>query len=185
MIKKLFLLFSFICTFVSFLVADTPVTLFKEEVKITFQKTSMEVRGLYYFENTSSMEFEVKMVFPFPVDKNHPYPEEIEIKNPAATIDFANTDKAVEWNLNFEPAGVETLFIKYNQELKVNSAIYKLKKLWDGKIDKLSFLILVPEDFEEINFSLEPDSIKTEKKQRKIYITKRFFTPENDLKITW
>lgn len=188
MMKKLIIFTFFIFTLASFSHAEMPVKFFKEEINITLKKNSVNVRGLYFFESKSDFdEMKIKMFYPFPVDTSHLYPEKIKVLNPENPLEFNKKKDGIEWNLYFEPLGVETVLVEYKQKIKEKNATYILTttKLWKQKIDKATFIIESPEEFKELNFSIKPDSVKSKAKKQFYYITRRYFLPKTDLKISW
>ena len=183
--KKIILLISFIFLLISDSSAETPIRFFKEEIIIELSENSIYVRGLYFFDNRSNFEIDATIVYPFPVDTNHLYPNKIEVFDPKHPIDFVKRNEGIEWTLHFEPIAVETVVVEYKQIIKEESATYILEKLWKEKIDKAMFTIETPLDFKELNLSIKPDSVKIEENKQVYYITKRYFLPKGDLKITW
>ncbi len=185
--KKLIVLIFCIFTLASFSHAEMPVKFFKEEINITLKKNSVNVRGLYFFESKSNLEIDVSMFYPFPIDSSHFYPAKIKVLDPENTLDFVKKNTGIKWTLHFEPLGVKTVLVEYKQKIKEKNATYILTttKLWKQKIDKATFIIEAPEEFKELNFSIKPDSVKTKAKKQFYYITRRYFLPKTDLKISW
>lgn len=177
----------FLSFFISYCFAEAPVKFFKEEVSLEVVKNSVTLQGLYFFENTSNFEMDVNVVYPFSIDSTHLYPDKIKISVDDNPIDFTKNKDGIRWTLHFAPNMVETVFVEYRQKIKEKSVTYILTsiKLWKDKLDKLTFIIKAPEEFKELNISIKPDSVKTKKGRLFYYITRRYFLPKEDLKISW
>ena len=175
----------FIICFISYSFAETPIKFFKGEINIELEKNCVHVQGLYFFENKSNFEIDVIMVYPFPINSSHLYPEKIDVLDPKNHIELTKKKNGIEWVLHFEPVSVETVFVEYKQKINNKSAAYILNKLWKEKINKLLFIIEAPLEFKELNISIEPDSVRTEENKQIYYITRRYFLPKEDLKISW
>lgn len=187
MIKKLILLISYIFSFISCSFAEIPIKFFREEINITLKKSSVQVHGLYFFENKSNLEVYIRLFYPFPIDSSHFYPENVRVLDPKSPIDFISKKDRIVWSLHFEPYGVETTYVEYTQRIEEKNATYILTttKLWKEKIDKAMFIIESPLEFNELNVSIKPDSGIIKRNKRIYYITRSNFLPDTDLKITW
>lgn len=183
--KSLIISMFFVIYFISYSFAEMPIKFFKGEINIKLEKNYVHVQGLYFFENKSNFEIDVIMVYQFPINSNHLYPEKINVLDPINHIDLTKKKNGIEWVLHFEPNSVETVFIEYKQKINNKSAVYILDKLWKEKINKLQFIIEAPLEFKELSISMEPDSVRTEEDKQFYYITRRYFLPEEDLKISW
>ncbi|MCK4576703.1 hypothetical protein KAU34_09870 [candidate division WOR-3 bacterium] len=183
--KRIIISILFIFCFILYSFAEIPIKFYKEETTIKLKENSVIIQGLYFFENRSDFEMLVNMFYPFFINNTNIYPEKIKALDPKNPIDYTKSEKGIEWSLHFEPIGVETVFVEYNQKLKQKSATYILKKFWEEKIDKTSLIIETSLSYKEINFSIEPDSVKTKNDNKIFYITKRYYLPEKNLKITW
>ncbi len=167
------------------ILAKAPIKLYKEETRITLEKNSVTIQGYYYFENNSDFELDVDFIYPFHVSSLHFFPEKISILDPRSKINFTKRKEAVKWTVHFLPVGMETVYVGYQQEIKEKSVLYILNKFRTEKIDKLQFIIEIPLDLMDISISLKPDSSKTIDQTKFFYITRRYFKPQEKLKITW
>jgi len=185
--KKLSLLITFVFSIISFSFAEIPIKFFKEEIHINLKKQSIQVSGLYFFENKSNFEIDVTMTYAFPIDSSHFYPDTIKVLAPESPLDFVRKRNWVEWTIHFEPSGIETVFVEYKQIIEEKCATYILSttKLWKEKIDIANFIIEAPVEFKEMNISIRPGSVKIKGDKQLYYITRRNFVPESDLKISW
>ena len=165
--------------------AKAPIKLYKEETRITLEKNSATIQAHYYFENSSNFELDVDFIYPFHVSSLHLFPEKISILDPRSKINFTKRKKTVKWTVHFLPMGIETVYVGYLQVIKQKSVLYILNKFRTEKIDKLQFIIETPLDLMDISISLKPDSSKTIDQTKFFYITRRYFNPQEKLKITW
>lgn len=166
--------------------AERPVKLYKEESDILIEEEKMTVSGFYFFENRSDFELDVSISYPFQVNDQQEYPEEVTVLDPESPVAFEKEERAITWKQHFEPSSIETVLIEYEQVLKEKEATYILKrKSLNGKVDKISLVIQVPYEFSSVSFSVEPDSSRMDENKRYYYLSRRYFIPKKDLTITW
>jgi hypothetical protein len=166
--------------------AEKPVKFYKEETTITLQENSVSVQGFYFFENRSDFELDVSLLYPFYIDPFQLFPRTIRVLDPVDPITFEEKEKGIQWSQHFEPTGIETVLVHYDQEIKQTQATYVLEKSsWNSKVDNISILVEAPLSFLNMSLSIEADSSNADGKHQYFYITRRYFTPEQDLAISW
>ncbi len=166
--------------------AEKPVKFYKEETTITLQEGSIQVQGLYFFENRSDFELDVSITYPFQVNTAQSFPENITLLDPRDPLPYEKTETGIQWSQYFEPSSIETVHVAYTQTVQQKQATYVLtRKFWNEKVDKIYLIIKAPLSFQNVSISIEPDTSKTDEITQFFYITKRYFKANQNLTISW
>jgi len=123
------------------------------------------------------------ILYPFPIDKYHPFPHEIKVENYTFWQDSSN----IYFNMSMDPQEKKSITFHYRQKHFNKSAIYILSSTqqWKHAIQHAEFIISVPKSWNELKISLQPDKVEIKKDIKIYYISKYNFFPNEDLIITW
>ncbi len=136
---------------------NLPIQFYREDVHVWIDEGEVTVEGIYYYRNRTDKPRTLRLLYPFPIDSLHMYPHEINVLN----SDFTKTKKGITYNVVFDSKGLNTSTVVYKQKILSKSAKYILTtaKSWKEPIKRARFVVSLPEDFECVSMSYEPDSI--------------------------
>ena len=159
------------------------VDFYQEKILITCSDNEVEVEGIYYLRNVTDGNLSMTILYPFPVDKYHPFPHKIEVEEFTFWQDSSN----IYFNMSMDPHEKKSIKFHYRQKHYKKSAKYILSSTqqWQHAIQQAEFIISVPKSWNEVNISLQPDKVEIKKDIKIYYITKCNFFPNEDLVITW
>ncbi len=102
--------------------ADSPIAFREEDVRLVVEPPYLLVEGHYTFENRSAVAHTVPMLYPFPLDADHPYPDLIEV----AGAPFVPHPNGIVWRLAVEAHAEKTVVVRYAQQCRVPLGRYIL-----------------------------------------------------------
>ena len=162
---------------------EGPIVFYRERVVISLAPGEVAVEGLYFFRNTSSRERRARVYYPFPIDEDHPYPDQVEVEG----FQFTREERGISWWMDFPACSATTVKVRYQQRLYMNSATYILTSTlyWKRPLRRAEFVIKAPLDWQGLTISYSPDRRVTKGGFVYYYITKTDFMPDRDLVIRW
>lgn len=155
----------------------------REEITMNVRAGSVEVWGLYHFENSAANPVTAGIFYPFPLDSVHGYPDSIALPG----FDFVPGDSGISFKVRFEPQAEDSFLAYYRQPLRGKQARYIVTttRAWRRAIDQARFRITVPAGFQDVRLSYKPDA-KEETDSMVIYsFARRGFYPNQDVVVTW
>jgi hypothetical protein len=158
-----------------------PIDFFKEDVTIKILDETVEVTGVYFFENMTQIRKRIKFYYPFPVDSNHYFPDTIAIAYP-----FEKDTAGIFFSLSLRPNSIDSFKITYEQQIEKSFFKYitTTTRVWKRPIKEANFTIIAPETLAvHTNYALSERRVIDGYRHYIIQI-KKFF-PEEDLIITW
>lgn len=168
----------------SFILTDELLIVYIEDNLMTFS-------GTYYFNSTFSKDVIAKVVFPFYIDKNHPFPINIKVNGilPITTKEekiFKILKDSIEYKAYFKTNKETKLKVEYKQILKEPKAVY-LFTANDLKIPvkSLKVYIYVPDKYKEVKISYRYKSTKKLKNYIMYKIDEKNIIPKGNLIIEW
>ena len=165
---------------------------YKERIIIHIKEDVALVEGYYYLKNITDVDKEMFLFYPFFLDKFHPYPEEINIYEKKSlggkdVVNFIKHDKGIIWKTNIKAGSKKCIKIIYKQKIINNDFTYILTttKFWQKGLKQASYIIIIPRELKDVQFSYLPDKSKIKKEKVHYYINKKNFMPEQNLNIHW
>jgi len=160
------------------------VKFYKEIIEIECYENEHVVHGKYFFENLTDSYLTMTIKYPFPVDENHPFPHEIDVKN----YFYRKDSTSIYFIFKMLPYEKKFFEVIYKQKHFDNSVTYILTSThaWGKAIEEAEYFITVPNSWKNLSLSYHPTKT-VEQKNNKIqyYILKKDFFPENNLFISW
>ncbi|MCK4256349.1 DUF4424 family protein [candidate division WOR-3 bacterium] len=160
-----------------------PVQFYREDIHVWIDEGEVTVEGVYYYRNRTDKPRTLRLLYPFPIDSLHLYPHEINVLN----SDYKKTKKGITYDIVFEPKGLSTSTVVYKQKILSKNAKYILTtaRTWKEPIKQARFVVSLPEDFECVSMSYEPDSIINKFGRIFYYVDEEELFPYKDIDIVW
>ena len=160
-----------------------PVHFAREEVELNVRPGTLEVTGTYHLNCESEAPIAGVILYPFPIDKAHAFPESVDIRGSR----FAASDTAVTFTMRFRPGEEDSFIAWYRQPLRGGAARYIVTstRKWNRPIDTARFRVTVPFDLPDARLNYRPDSITRTDSTLTWHFTRRRFWPSEDIIVTW
>jgi hypothetical protein len=160
-----------------------PVHFAREEIAMDIRPGVLEVRGMYHFTSSAKEPLIASVLYPFPLDSLHPFPDSIDIRGHG----FQRQDSGVSFQMRFRPGAEDSFFAYYRQPLKAKSATYIVTttRKWNRPIDVAQFRVTVPAGFRDVKLTFVPDSVVKSDSAVSYFFTGRRFFPDRDVTVTW
>ena len=161
----------------------SPLHFAREEVSLDVRPGVLEVRAVYHFQCRATQPLGASILYPFPLDSAHPYPDSIDISG----FHFQRRDSGVGFTMRFKPGAEDSFSAYYRQPLGSNSATYIVTstRKWREPIDLARFRVTVPAGFDSVNLNWKPDSVVTADSQVSYFFARKKFFPDHDVTVTW
>lgn len=158
------------------------VDFYREGITITCHEREVEIEGIYYFRNLTGGTITMTIQYPFPVDAHHPFPHEIVVEN----YSFRKDSSSIYLDFSMNPREEKSIRIRYRQLHYNKSAKYILSSTqhWDYPIQQADFAVSAPQAW-KTGISLEPGRKDVKEGRVIYYISRRNFSPKEDLVIRW
>jgi len=159
------------------------VDFYRERITITCHEKEVEIEGFYYFRNLTGGTITMTIQYPFPVDAHHLFPHEIEVENHS----FRQDSSSIYLDVSMIPREEKSIRIRYRQ-LHYNK---KARSIFcpapSTGIIRFSTLILPSpcHRLGKLPFRLYPVDKDVKEGRVIYYISRRNFSPKEDLVITW
>jgi hypothetical protein len=160
-----------------------PVQFYEEEVCVWVERGEVLVEGIYYFRNRTHTAKRTRLFYPFPIDSLHEFPYKIEVEG----TPFETAEDGVTYDVIIDSMGVAESTVRYKQRIFTNCVKYILTtaRRWKEPIEKARFVVSLPEDFNNVSISYEPDSIIRKGGRIFYYISEHNLFPDRDIDIVW
>jgi hypothetical protein len=169
----------------------SPVRFVSERVIVEVSDGRTRVDGTYVFRNASDVPWNQGMFYPFPIDRDHLYPSQIEVEelrgDTLAPIGFAARDLGVAWALRFGAGEERVVRVEYSQRTLSRRATYIVTttREWRLPIERAEFVFRVPAALRGVRLSCEPDRVESAGDTVLYFVTRERFMPDEDLVVTW
>lgn len=169
----------------------SPVRFVRERVVVEVAEDHTRVVGTYVFRNTSDGPRDEPMFCPFPIDRGHLYPSQVEVEeqrgDSLAPLGFASRDMGVAWRLWLDAGEERVVRVEYTQRTLARRAVYIVTttKLWRRPIERAEFEVRVPAALRGVRLSFEPDRVESAGDTVLYLMTREQFMPDEDLVVTW
>ena len=160
------------------------IDFYKETLTFRCQLEKVEVSGEYYFKNLTSSTLSFTVMFPFPVDEYHPFPDSILVKN----YSFQRKGKNIFWIMTLEPhekVKFGVFYVQKSYDRQFEYILNTVKEFWKRPITEFNTKIIFPKDWRtlKINYRYDAESIKNS--EIILYMERRNFFPKENIKISW
>jgi len=174
-------------------ISKLPVDFFQEEITLSVSDSIASVKGVYYFRNNTSRDFDMPVLFPFYIDSLSLFPHQIEahyfddgIEKELPYENRANFN-GISMKIPLKANDVSVWRLDYQQKIKAKQAVYIITSTaaWQKPLEQAAYYFVVPETFTDIAVWPEPDTVYHEN-GAKVYKSVRLdFMPRQDMKISW
>jgi hypothetical protein len=163
------------------------VTFERESIAITVDTNRIHVDGRYTFRNSSTGNQNLALLYPFPVDSLHPFPDLIQVTTDGETIPFEKMGQCVHFLINIRAGSRKEIIVRYEQVCLDNSACYILTttSTWGEALDVADFEIKIPKDFELEWTSYEIEQMIDAQGKVSCKFSRKHFMPNKNLCIRW
>jgi len=171
----------------------TPVRFDQERITVRVQRGRLRVTGLYHYHNPSRLPAWLTLGVPFPVDPDHPVPEEFFLSEtdgegrPGAPLSSAGWGEEGRVRLFFRPGEEKWIRLDYTQASRVPAGRYLLTttRAWRRPIPRASFVLRLPSGFELVssNYAVTPSPAGGP--GRTYTFTRTEFYPDRDWEFAW
>jgi hypothetical protein len=161
----------------------SPVHFAREEVVLNVRPGVLEVMGDYHFQCAGPSPLTARILYPFPLDSLHAWPDSIALPGHAYTAG----DSGILFNLRFQPGKEDSFHVFYRQPLRGRLARYIVTttQRWGRPIDRAQFSVTVPAALRNVRLSYLPD--RTERRDSLVTYSfaRKGFMPSEDVIVTW
>jgi hypothetical protein len=169
-------------------VSALPVEFVRERIAIDIEPEWVTVTGKYEFRCHDRLGEQFRILYPFPVDEHHGFPEEITVSQPGgAAISCIGDRKANAVRFAVNLLAKPEFTVVYRQRITAPAARYILTTTaaWQKPLERAVFIVSLPESLQPVSFSYEPDRVRRVNKRKIFEIERRNFLPDRDLSIVW
>ena len=171
----------------------TSVRFDQERITVRVERDHLQVSGLYLYRNHSRLPAWLTLGVPFPVDPDHPVPEEFFLSEtdgegrPGAPLASAGWGEEGRVRLFFRPGEEKWIRLDYTQASRVPAGRYLLTaaRAWRRPIARASFVLHLPPGFELVssNYGVTP-SPSTALGPSFTFMRAEFY-PDRDWEFAW
>jgi hypothetical protein len=170
--------------------ADNGLCFAKENITaVIASQDTIEIRGMYWFENNSSQSVSTMIYYPLPVDSTAYYPGQIDVYkgNMSTTIPYKKGQRGIDWPMTIKPHSTDSIFVKYVQKVKSGQGYYIVSttKHWARPLQVADFRVLVPSDRTLTYWSFAADSIRLNGDTLTYYARHYNFFPDSEMLFRW
>uniref|UniRef100_A0A7C4GB26 Uncharacterized protein n=1 Tax=candidate division WOR-3 bacterium TaxID=2052148 RepID=A0A7C4GB26_UNCW3 len=160
-----------------------PIHFYREEVALDVRPGMLRVQANYHFRSSAAQPVTAMILYPFPLDSNHAWPDSIVIPG----YGFRLADSGVTFVMKFSPGSEDSFQACYRQPLRGNSCRYIVTstRKWKRPIDLARFRVDVPADLPGVRLNYRPDSITRTGSTVTYWFARRRFYPDRDVVVNW
>jgi len=165
-----------------------PVEFINEHVSLTIETDHVTATGRYRFRCNSSLAERFPILFPFPVDDGHAYPERITASQPdSAYIPFTEDRRAGAIRFTANLLTYPEFTVSYTQRITVPEARYILvtTAAWGKPLEQAVFTASLPDSLQPNEFSYPPDAVRKDNCRRIYTFERKNFMPVRDFIVSW
>jgi len=169
------------------------VEFFMEEITLEVTDSTAHVKGVYYFSNNTSKEFDFPVLFPFYTDSLISYPHVIEPyllengqKNKLSYKDSPNFS-GIRFRIPLQADKVTAWHLDYCQKISAKRAVYIITSTaaWKKPLDKATYYFIAPESFSGVEVWPEADTAYMDNGNIIYKCVRENFMPSQDMEILW
>lgn len=154
-----------------------------------YSKDTLEIRGIYWFTNSSKDKINTGIFYPFPLDSNCLYPHFIEVFHLPGNlpVDFNKSPDGIIWKIELAAKSVDSFKVVYKQIISGMQGRYIVTsaKAWGTPLQTATFSVSMPEDIVLDYWAFKSDSIVVKENAITYYATFTPFWPETDMYMRW
>jgi hypothetical protein len=155
---------------------------------MTISDSNFTVTGKYYFLNKSDKNINTNFYYPFVINKNFQFPDQILLQDKNnQPISFSKSKKGVFFPIKTSSKDISGFTAFYRQRTLSKKAEYILTTTqnWNLPFQKAEYVVNLPNYLRLKSISLQPDSMKTSPFYRTYFVTKDNFMPLVNLIVEW
>lgn len=143
----------------------------------------LRVSANYHFRNLTRQPVTALILYPFPLDSTHAWPDSIVIPG----YGFQLADSGVTFLMRLRPNAEDSFRVFYRQPLHGSSARYIVTstKHWKRPIDLARFRVSVTPDLPGVRLNYQPDSATRSDSALVFWFARQTFYPDEDVVVTW
>ncbi len=159
-----------------------PVRFAAERIRMTVEPGRMRLDARYEIANRTDGAQSLSLLYPFPIDGDHPYPDAIEVEG----VPWRQVDRGIVWRLDLGPRETKAITVRYSQACLRPAARYILTTTgrWGAPLGHASFEVRWPATLADVRVSY-PGAITDDGPERVLSFDAADFRPDRDLAVTW
>jgi hypothetical protein len=159
-----------------------PVRFAAERIVMTVEPGRMRIDARYEIANRTDGAQSLSLLYPFPIDADHPAPDAIEVDG----VPWRQVDKGIIWRLDLAPGATKTITVRYAQACLRPAARYILTTTgrWGAPLGHAAFEVRWPSTLADVRVSY-PGTVTDEGPERVLRFDAKDFRPDRDLAVTW
>jgi hypothetical protein len=159
----------------------------REEVSITLDADAITFESLYCFENKGSEPCKQKMLYEFPVDSVHLFPDTISVAYGFQDLKYETTKTGIVFTVGMPGQSCAAIRVYYSQACLEPSFCYtpKTTKDWNEPIEEADFEIRVPAEIDLTWVSYRMQEVSEEEGVQVQRFTCKDCLPSEDLCLKW
>jgi hypothetical protein len=170
-----------------------PVEFYRERIEMTIDNGWVTVYGAYYFRCNLDIAVSMPIIYPFPVDDHHCFPDSIAVSfadgDSAVDIEFIQREQAdcINLILPLNPGRNNIMEVFYRQKLTDKTARYILTTTahWGQPFEIGEYFISIPAEFDGVNVNYDSFIESRDGDERIFSLLKKRFMPDKDLIVNW
>lgn len=162
--------------------AGLPVAFAAEQIHLSIEPGRLSVDARYELANRTEGTQSVTLLYPFPLDADHPYPDRIEVEG----VSWRRVDAGLAWRLGLAPGETKVVNVRYSQECRRPAGRYIVTTTgrWGAPLGHASFEVRWPASLPDVRVSY-PGVESAEGADRVLRFEARNFRPDRDLAVAW
>lgn len=159
-----------------------PVRFAREAILMTVIPPDLEVEATYVLVNRTSSPQSASLLYPFPIDENHPYPYLWEVDGAAARAG----PTGLVWRVDLGPSEEREVRVRYRQLSFSRDARYILTSTgrWGEPLEHAVYEVRWPAHVAGMAVSYG-GTVRLEEGMRVLRFERRDFEPPRDLAVRW
>ncbi len=162
---------------------------YREKIIVELQDEFCIIKGTYYLKNSSFMNINCLLYYPFIINNEMSFPHKIKITNlkNQNNISFKSDNNGIYFSVNVLKDSISIYQIIYHQKIKNNRMEYILTttEKWGKPFEYAEYIYKMPINYEVKYTSILPDETVIEGNTRILKCNKINFMPTKNLIIEW
>ena len=171
------------------LVYSQSIQFFREKIEVDVNGSFCQIKGIYYFKNSSNKEVSRTFYYPFVVNEKMLYPDSIIIKDLGndRIINFSTSKSGIHFRAHLPAKSIIIYKIIYSQRTQAREIEYILTttRKWGRPLEQAEFIVRIPKTFQLVSLTFPYNYRKNENDINLYYINKENFIPEQNLIVKW
>ena len=167
--------------------AQRPLSFDRECIRIFIEDGRVRVEGTYFFFNHTDVARSQPVLYPFPVDSLHAYPDWVAVTSSSDSLAFTRRGNSIQFFVGLSAMGESAFTVTYEQRCFEPSACYIVTTTagWHRPLKQADFEIHVPDRFtlDSINYDLDDERVEVG--ERVYRFSRMDFLPERDVCLRW